>query len=117
MNKQLLTLNSPNLNGRIYKTEEFQAAIDRFVAKGKPMLVQGGYTAARGFSIDDTVGTVENLQIVGDEVRGDIKLFPGKEVFANFACRPACTAKIDVDEDGVIRDICLEYFFFTNDPA
>lgn len=109
----LLTLNEPNLNGRIYSSEAVQKAIDNYKAPFIP--VQMGFTAEREVDLEKTVGEAKNLRIEGNKLLGTIKLISGKEYFEGLSVRPSFIGK--VSKEGVVSDIELLSMNFTNDPA
>jgi hypothetical protein len=119
MTATLLTLGEPNLNGRTYTPDVVQEAIEKYLAKGKPIMVLSHFddrTYMNGATnIENAVGNVENLRVEGNALVGDIRLFPGKEDFQHFSCRPAFIGK--VSDDGVVTEAELISFGFTFDPA
>lgn len=115
MQTTLLTLNSPNLNGRVYSTEVVQEAIRKYVESGKPMLIQNGFTQRAEVDLELVCGAVENVNIDGDKLLGDVQLFPSMKHLDFLSVRPSFVGKLD--KDGVVTEATLLSFNLTSDPA
>lgn len=115
MEAKLLTLNEPTLNGNIYTTEAIQKAIEKYVASGKPLVVQRKFSQHRDVDLENVCGVVENIECRGNELVGTVKVFPGEEALLALSVRPSFIGKIN--EDRTISDIELLSFNFTADPA
>jgi hypothetical protein len=115
MKTQLLTVNSPNKNGRLYDGNMVREAMEAYLAKGKPVFVQTGFTQAAEINLENVCGLVEDIEVTDTEVLGTVKLFDKYMHLEGLAVRPSFIGK--VDENGVVSDIELLSFNFTADPA
>ena len=115
MKKTLLTLGSPNKNGRTYTPEAIRVAMNEYIAKGKPMFVHRHFIERPDVNFDDVCGQVEDLEITETEMTGVVKVFPTDEQLLMLECRPSFLGKIA--EDGTVYDIVFQSFNFTMDPA
>lgn len=111
----LLTLNKPNLNGRIYPSEVVEDALRRFKESGKPLVVQSCSSGA-DINLETVIGTIENIEVNGDELLGVIKLFPEVEMLNNITARPTFIGKFK-EGTSEVSEIELISFTLTNDPA
>lgn len=118
MNATLLTLGQPNKNHRIYHPDIVKKAIEEYLekSKGRPPVVHAKVQMTATQSIENIVGTVENIQVTDAELIGDVKVFPGKEPLLGLSCRPSFIGSFE--EDGkTVKELQLISFFFTADPA
>jgi len=115
MTVKLLTLNEPTLNGNIYPTDVVKAAIEEYLAKGKPIMVQRHFTGEVDVNLENVCGTVEDLVYEDNALLGTLKMFPGEEAMLGLAVRPSFLGSINPDR--TISDLVLLSFNFTADPA
>jgi hypothetical protein len=114
MQVKLMTLNEPNLNGLTYSTDVVKKAIDEYIARGKPMLIQRAFSREAGVNLENVCGEVKDIQFNDFEMSGTVHLFPNDEALRALHVRPAFVGRI---EEGMVKDIELLSFNFTADPA
>lgn len=117
---ELLTLNTPNKNGRTYPTEVVREALARYKAQRTdidlPFVIQDSFDwPSHDVNLEKVVAQLENVVIEGDLLLGDVRVFPGKEEFLSWRVRPSFIAH--VSKDGIVSDATLVTFAFTNDPS
>lgn len=109
-----MTLNEPNRNGLTYSTDVVKKAIEDYVAKGKPMLVQRAFSNEAAVNLENVCGEVKDIQYNDFELTGTVHLFPKDEFLRALHVRPAFVGRV---EEGVVKDLELLSFNFTSDPA
>jgi hypothetical protein len=115
MKVKLLTLNEQTLNGNIYSSDVVKKAIEEYVAKGAPIVIQREFRRSCDVDLESVVGTVEDIEYADNELLGTIKVFPGQEHFLGLSVRPSFIGKINPDR--TITDLKFLSFNFTADPA
>lgn len=125
----LLTLNTPNKNGRIYTAEVIQKAIDatQNMIPSAPGSVPLTAEMPQGINVDleKVCGMVTNMRIEGDRLVGDVSVIDrAKNVFpdlesallnGDLAVRPTGIGVFDKQQK--ISEYTLICFAVTNDPA
>lgn len=125
----ILTLDTPNANGRTYTTESIQQIIDKFnerQAAGAAVLGELGYPT-ENFSIVEISNVshqVTNMRIENGKLLGTIKLLntPNGIILKNLLDKGHCGGFRprgfgDVSADGTITNYKLISIDYVNDPA
>jgi hypothetical protein len=111
MKKEILTLNVPNKNGRIYS----KAVIEESLSKISPLMEKKRFLVIHqndtipvdsGVDLTKTVGIVNEIEIVDNKVIADIELLnvPAasqmKDIFENLHARISGVGKLHKNSDG-----------------
>jgi hypothetical protein len=128
----ILTLNTPNKNGRVYPREVFEKALAKykkeFIDERRAMVVKRQPECAIT-NLLDVVGVIKEITFEGDKVMAEVEFLPnvpdGLSCEAGVKCgklslRTGGLGTLDKKEDGtyVIReDYEITHCFLTDDPA
>jgi hypothetical protein len=125
-----LTLNKPNLNGRIYPS----SVIEKMITDVTQRLTESGIPLERKMSggvdvsLHDICGAIRNMEIVENDLMCEVDLFEGhKNKSFRYGLNEGLKSGLyhirlrglgSFEDDGVtIKDFELISFAITNDPA
>lgn len=127
MKLPIMTVDSPNLNKRIYPREVLQKALDKYTKEfvsEKRALIVGKLPENSTINLQDAIGIVKEITIEGDKVMVEAEFFSDlyRQIIESgkFSLRTAGMGTLKKDKNGndvIQEDYELISCFVTDDPA